>query len=137
MTRSGYTDDWDSESIGRLNLYRGAVERAVKGKRGQELLRDLVEALDSLPEKRLITSELEDGLGSYCALGAVAHHRGVDVSDLDPYDDIDVLAKRLDVAESMVREVVHLNDEVVWDIGAEAQSKRWHYMRRWAEREVL
>ena len=37
MSRSGYTDDLDAK---RYGLYRGRVASAIRGKRGQRLLRD-------------------------------------------------------------------------------------------------
>lgn len=139
MSRSGYTDDYGCDEPWKLHLYRGNVERSIAGKRGQKLLKDLVEALDEMPDKRLIEGDLDDGLGSVCALGAVAKRRGVEVIDLDPYDDIDVLAERLDIAEPMAREIVYLNDEATGydhDNPAREQERRWRYMREWAGRNL-
>lgn len=62
MSRSGYSDDDDDDGGSRLNLWRGAVERAIKGKRGQAFLRELGAALDAMPDKRLTTGELEAGM---------------------------------------------------------------------------
>ncbi len=39
MSRSGYDDNYDDEAL--CNLWRGAVERAIKGKRGQAFLREM------------------------------------------------------------------------------------------------
>lgn len=57
MSRSGYNDDYDGDGF-PLALYRENVDRAIRGRRGQVFLRDLVEALDALPEKRLISDDL-------------------------------------------------------------------------------
>ncbi len=38
MSRSGYQDDCEG-----LNLYRGTVRRAIRGKRGQAFLRELAD----------------------------------------------------------------------------------------------
>ena len=38
MSRSGYTDECEY-----LDLYRGKVERAIKGKRGQKFLQELAQ----------------------------------------------------------------------------------------------
>jgi hypothetical protein len=46
MSRSGYSDDhseWD------LIRWRGAVASAIRGKRGQAFLRELLVALDAMP----------------------------------------------------------------------------------------
>lgn len=57
MSRSGYYDDGeDPLAHGR---WRAQVLSATRGKRGQRLLRDMLEALDAMPEKRLVAHELE------------------------------------------------------------------------------
>src|SRR5690348_9943044 len=106
MSRSNYSDDcsnWD------LIKYRGRVASAIRGKRGQAFLRELLEALDNMPEKSLIADELVSD-GEYCALGAIGCKRGLDMSAYDP-DETDVLAKVFDIAEVLVREIVYENDE--------------------------
>lgn len=55
MGRSGYTYDDDD---GMLALYRGQVASALRGRRGQAFLRDLVAALDAMPDKGLIAGDL-------------------------------------------------------------------------------
>jgi hypothetical protein len=56
MSRSGYSDDYDDGNS--LAMYRGVVASAMRGKRGQAFFRDLVDALDAMPEKRLIEGDL-------------------------------------------------------------------------------
>ena len=57
MSRAGYCDDLDDPlEHGR---WRAQVRSATRGKRGQKLLRDLLAALDAMPEKRLVTDTLE------------------------------------------------------------------------------
>ncbi len=50
MSRSGYSDDCDN-----LQLWRQAVDRAISGKRGQAVLREMLASLEALPQKRLIS----------------------------------------------------------------------------------
>jgi len=90
MSRSGYSDDCDGTE---LNLYRGAVESAIRGKRGQAFLRELLADMDAMPVKELIVGRLEYD-GAYCALGVVGHARGLPLHELDSdeEDDGDVLA---------------------------------------------
>ena len=64
MSRSGYSDDCSGRE---LNLWRGAVESAIRGKRGQAFLREMLVALDAMPEKRLIAGELVTPTGEVCA----------------------------------------------------------------------
>jgi hypothetical protein len=107
MSRSGYTDDDDS---GTLGLYRAAVNRAICGKRGQGLLRDLAVALDAMPEKALAADSLVTADGEFCTLGVLGAARGIDIAKLDP-DDPEQVAKAFGIAESMAREIVWENDE--------------------------
>jgi hypothetical protein len=136
MSRHGYQDDCDD--LWSHIRYRGQVASAIRGMRGQRLLRDMVAALDAMPVKRLVAKVLEED-GEVCALGAVARHRGVDVSHIDvDYvdDDGDVpflTAKALDIAEQLAREVSYENDEL-YDATPEA---RWQRMRDWAARQIV
>lgn len=81
MSRSGYVDDFDEQWS--LIRWRGAVRSAIKGARGQAFLREMLEALEAMPDKRLIEEELEQN-GEVCALGSVGLKRGIDMKALDP-----------------------------------------------------
>lgn len=129
MSRSGYSEDCDG-----LNLYRGAVESAIRGKRGQAFLRELVETLDAMPVKRLITSELELG-GEVCALGSVGKRRGLALNDVDPYEGEEVAAK-FGIAPALAREIMWENDEGTWSWPKETPEQRWIRMRDWAVRNL-
>lgn len=109
MSRSGYGEDYECESNYYL-LYPSIVRRATNGKRGQEFFKSLAAALETLPEKRLVPNELETETGAVCALGALGKVRGVELAKLDPEDLKDV-AKTFRVAEVLVREVTHANDD--------------------------
>ena len=87
MSRSGYSecvDQWD------LIRWRGAVNSAIHGKRGQAFLVELLAALDAMPVKELISEELIDEEGQVCALGAIGVARGLDMSKLDPEEHKDM-----------------------------------------------
>src|SRR4051812_16800179 len=107
MSRSGYHDDCDDQWA--AIRYQGALKSALRGKRGQSFLRALIEALDAMPEKRLIRDALHAN-GEVCALGALGLKRGVDMSDLDPRD-AESVAATFDIAEPLARDVVYYNDE--------------------------
>lgn len=82
MSRAGYSDDLDPLDLGR---WRAQVLSALRGKRGQAFLRDLIAALDAMPEKRLVSGDLQDETGCVCALGALGRlprtsHLGADDS---------------------------------------------------------
>lgn len=57
MSRSWYCDDNDDPLA--LGRWRAQVRSATRGKRGQRLLRDMLDALDAMPEKRLVSGVLE------------------------------------------------------------------------------
>lgn len=124
MSRSGYSDDCEY-----LDLYRQAVQRAIHGKRGQIFLRELLAALDALPEKILITGELINDKGQCCAIGAVCKARRIDTARV-VYECPDSVAKAIGVTRSMAAEIAYMNDE--WESCSEKPKARWERMRRWA-----
>lgn len=129
MSRSGYSDDCDN-----LELYRGAVDRALHGKRGQAFLRELIASLDALPKKRLIRNQLIDpSSGECCAIGAVCKSREVDVAKID-YEAPEQVAREMGIARSMAAEIAFMNDER--ESLRETPEARWERMRRWAENEL-
>lgn len=130
MSRSGYVDDCDMDSWASIR-WRGAVASAMKGKRGQDFLRELLAALDALPAKRLIADDLvsEDG-AEFCAIGCVGRLRGINMADFDPYD-YEHLSKTFGIAESMVREIEFWNDDV-----STTPEQRFELVRAWVVREL-
>lgn len=160
MSRSGYTDEEDFP--GQLAMWRGRVASAIRGKRGQALLRDLLVALDAMPEKRLIATELQAD-GEFCALGVLGAQRGIDLAKLDPEDPHQV-AEAFGIAACMAQEIVYENDEVVIDHmyvdhevcgpliedrwpwhrrivscvadDPNAAEKRWQHMRAWVAKHL-
>ena len=125
MSRSGYSEDIDQWA---LICWRGQVASAIRGKRGQKLLRDLLAALDAMPEKRLISGELMDAEGEVCALGCLGKARGIDMSTVDP-DEADQVSKAFDIAPQLAREIVYENDEGRWSL--ESPESRFDRMRKW------
>lgn len=119
-----------------MNLWRGAVESAIRGKRGQALLKEMRDALDAMPQKSLITHDLVDDEGQVCALGCVAVARGIDTSKIDP-EEPEQVAKALGIAEALAREIAYENDEY-WAPWQECDdgTRRWQYMRKWVERNI-
>lgn len=128
MSRSGYSDDLGPLALGR---WRAIIASATRGKRGQQFFRDLVAALDAMPEKRLVSSKLETDDGAVCALGALGRHRGVDLASVDTYD-WEQLGKTFNVAEQLAQEVMFENDES-W---SDTPEQRWRHIRAWAERQI-
>lgn len=125
MSRSGYSDDMDDNWA--LIKWRGAVNSAIKGKCGQAFLREMLVALDALPKKKLIAEELESE-GAVCAIGAVGHVRGIDMTKLDP-EDREGVAGVFGIASAMAAEIVFENDEAgPWKETPEARFER---VRRW------
>lgn len=132
MSRSGYQDDcggWE------LIMWRGAVSSAIRGKRGQKFMLELLAALDSLPEKRLIAHELRDEDGAVCALGAIAASRRLDVARID-VDDRDAVAATFGIAPALAAEIAFINDD---DFGYQNQTpeKRFTSVREWVVEQIV
>ena len=141
MSRHGYLDEEDRP--GQFALYAQRVRNAARGKRGQAWLRELLAALDAMPVKELAAHTVASR-GECCAVGALAIHRGIDLTEItydDRYDEeaqgdrtTEWLAKQFDVANCLLRDVVYENDEGgKWD---ETPAHRWTRMRALVARLV-
>lgn len=130
MSRSGYSDDCDN-----IELYRAAVNRALRGKRGQAFLRELATEMDAMPEKVLFAGELVNEHGECCTIGVVCKARQLDVSHLD-VDDPETVARAVGIARSMAAEIEYMNDEAYWK-GGELPNERWKRMRKWVEDNLV
>ncbi len=129
MSRHGYSDDIGD--ILQLGRWRGQVASAIRGKRGQEFLRDLVKVLEAMPEKKLIAHELIEN-GQVCTLGAIGVARGIDMTDIEPSDH-ETLSDKFGIATQLVQEIEYENDESCSSDPAE----RWRQMHEWAKRHLL
>jgi hypothetical protein len=127
MSRSGYIDDFDED--GALAMWRGQVASAIRGKRGQKFLHDLLVALEALPNKSLIRDELQDKDGQVCAIGALGVKRGIDLQKLDP-EDYDAVAEAFNIAHQLAQEVAYMNDEYY---DRETPESRFQGMLTWVK----
>lgn len=161
MSRHGYTEDEGDDPLA-MGRWRGMVASTIRGKRGQAFLREVLTALDAIPDKRLISEELKTVDGEFCTLGAVGAKRGVDLEAIDP-DDYDAVAAAFGIHPILAQEIMWENDEQVsrfdyveveicgpiqpWDnrgrhkrtvrIPAEgAAERRWQHMRDWVEASI-
>jgi hypothetical protein len=128
MSRSGYSDYFDASSWENI-MWRGAVASAIRGKRGQAFLKEMLAQLDALPEKCLIAEELINEKGEVCAMGAVAKARGIDVSNVNP-EDRGRIANLLNIPYSLVAEIAFTNDEP-WFYSEESPQDRFVRVRKW------
>lgn len=158
MSRSGYSDDCDGWDLIR---WRGAVASAIRGKRGQAMLQEMLQALDAMPDKRLVSESLVTSDGDYCTLGALGRARGMDMGGIGP-EDRESVARAFGISEALAAEIMYLNDEGVvsntrwieveicgpvrpnfpeWGkhsktvsiANENAAKQRWSYMRSWVE----
>jgi len=131
MSRSGYTDGCDGWDLIR---WRGAVKSAIRGKRGQAFLREMLSALDALPDPVLITEELIDPDGDVCAVGSVGQARGMDMSLID-YEEPEEIAKAFGIARALASEIAFENDEG-WHRD-EKPADRFKRMRKWVTNQLI
>jgi len=157
MSRSGYVDDMSDEWA--AIRYRGAVSSAVRGKRGQAFLREMLAALDAMPEKRLAAGALvfdgqpdipwnpypeEDvivggdqlvtGRGEVVHIGDVCAMGCLGKARGVQMDRIDAydppqVAGLFGIAEALAREVSYVNDEDWY--GVSAPERRFARVRNW------
>lgn len=131
MSRSGYCDEMEDNWA--MICWRGAVNSAVKGKRGQAFLSDMAKALDAMLVKELIANELISAEGNVCALGAVAKQRCLKIDGLDPENSEEV-AETFGIAEALAKEIVWENDEGRY---GETPKQRWQRIRKWVAANLL
>ena len=126
MARSGYSEDCDGWELIR---WRGADASAIKGRRVQAFLRQLVAALDALPDKRLIAEKLIENDGEVCAIGSVGLLLKMDMTNLDP-ENHEQLADAFDISPALVKEIEFINDD---DFGYRTSpEERFNGVRKWA-----
>jgi hypothetical protein len=130
MSRSGYSDDLDPWD---LICWRGAVASAIRGRRGQAFLREMLSALDTMPTKRLIESELVTPTGEVCAIGAVCAARGLEVEGVDETDR-EAVGELVGIAPALAAEIAFLNDDECWHTSPES---RWALMRSWVAGQIV
>jgi hypothetical protein len=140
MSRLYFDDDWDYNVEG---LQQGWLRSAIRGKRGQQFLRELVTALDALPTPELCCGALEDAqTGCCCAFGAVRRLRGPEnvnlwfhpeEEDMSPYN----LAEPFGVSNTLAWAVVQANEEMAESNTEQARRRRWADVRAWAAGHLL
>ena len=124
------------------------------------MLRELAQALDELPEKRLAADSLVTESGDYCTLGALGRHRGLDMTSVDA-EDREAVAKIFGISEALAAEVMYINDESVnhnyhylnFEVigpmrpfethtqlrrvqNEKSAMQRWQYMRKWVTENI-
>lgn len=158
MSRSGYSEDDGDDPLAH-GRWRGAVASTIRGRPGQAFLREVLSALDAIPEKRLISNELQTVAGEFCTLGAVASARGIDLSAIDPEDFYQVAAA-FGVNPKLAQEIMWENDEAIddfkyvdvvicgpmrhWEKHAKnvrmparnTEERRWQHMRDWVQKHI-
>ena len=137
MSRYCDSDDYDYEPW-MEGQAAGAMRSAIRGRRGQRLLRDLIAGLDALPVPELAAGALEDPeTGCVCALGAVRLQRGAEAVPLrfDP-DDPDInwrhLAEPFDISETLAHAVISENEYSSKHNDEQSRRRRWQSVRAWA-----
>jgi hypothetical protein len=133
MSRSGYSEDFDD--YWQMIMWRGAVTSAIRGKRGQAFLKEMLAAMDALPERKLVAKELELD-GQVCAMGAVGKTRGLDMSNLDP-DNAGPIANAFGIAKAMAKEISYVNDECGPYYDQETPEQRFARVRRWIVGQIM
>lgn len=128
----GRVQEWDGDEdfSNQWALQAQATERALRGKRGRAVLRELEAALLAMPQPRLALGTLVAD-GEVCALGALAVHRArkpgqtfeealaeldVEISPdreryEDSFDGVDTAAARLRLTTGLAFAVVYQNDD--------------------------
>lgn len=162
MSRIEEGDCDDTESFLRGCAFEGNMQRAIHGRKGQKILRELEEALLAMPEKRLIhgkfaTTTLVAAPGGLptvdsdvCALGCLAVHREMKkglsraqavmavqsevTSDEDDggMEAITQAAGYLDLVTPLAYAIVERNDEY----GGSSPEETYKKFLKWVQKKI-
>lgn len=138
MSRSGFYeyDGWNASDQWRLICCRGAVASAIRGKRGQAFLKELLAVLEAMPDKKLIEGDLVTPQGEVCAIGSICVARGIDLTDIE-IEDYESIAHVLGIAPMLVQEIEFTNDESYFGSDEETNARhRWRVMRDWVKNRI-
>lgn len=127
MSRSGYSEEYEY-----MALWRANVERSIAGKRGQVFLKDLLAALDAMPEKRLVADVLVSSGGEVCGLGCLGKARNLNMDGVD-ISDPKLIGKLFGISGTMAAEVSFINDEY-WPCAT--PEERWVKVRAWVAESI-
>lgn len=141
--------EFDDYDLVACNLWWANIERASNGKHGQKILREMREALLSMPNRRLIEGAIYED-GEVCAVGALALHRlrrdgqiklkghadalatEADLSEeaggfSDEYETMD-FGKSLGITGVLAWRLAYINDEEVPGGSRATPEERWQYV---------
>ena len=117
-----------------MTVHSLVIAAAIRSKRGQTLLRDLLAALDAMPDKKLIAGDFVRPNGSCCALGVLGLARGIDPEYLSALgDDYDRTSKSFGVSISLIRHIQNENDHRLKNA---TQQERWAHVREWVASNI-
>lgn len=115
--RIGYSEDEDYP--GQFALWQGNCQRSLKGRAGQNALRELEAALLALPDRRLIAGKMIDAEGDVCSIGALAKYKGRDLlsephvgpdDEFEGDGEMEEIGMELGLPRLVAWKVVELND---------------------------
>jgi len=142
--------DGDGDACVPPGLWQGAFARALAGKRGQKILREIERALLDMPERRLLADHIACG-AEVCAIGAYAtwkhQQKRPDLSresiihnlEWDHYDDSESLANtaylgtQLGMPWTMAWELAEANDYLFQNCSPE---ERWERVITWVRARI-
>jgi hypothetical protein len=135
--RISYSDEEDYP--GQFELWQANCRRSMRGKQGQEELRELRAALLALADKRLIHGSLVDEEGEMCAIGAYAKHKGLDLQKFDSEDETDAVGIEAGMPALVAWKVVEMNDFEFASCSFQPISPEQRYtkMLAWVESQLL
>lgn len=143
------SDDYDFDYPNQGDLWSANVQRHLAGAKGQAILRELRDALLTLPERKLINGRLADEQGCVCTVGALAAHRGVSLKELaelvkpdERWGEVDAyeaemrtmdLGRRIGLKEVMSVTLAARNDDCWYAPLDETDEQRYERVLKWVE----
>jgi hypothetical protein len=137
MSRVTYNED---DQWGWIR-WAGAAKKAINGKQGQALLKELEAALLALPEPKLIAGEFAMSDGEVCALGALALARGVPAEEMAKWEeDPETAETKLGMSYTLAWEIIAANDDGAYPghsyYAKWTDEKRYEYVLNWIRQHL-
>lgn len=141
MGRFDGCDEYDSA---QEFFFRSSLERAIKAKSGQRILREMAEILLAMPERKLAYGAIATEAGEVCAVGAYARAKG---ADLTPYVDCDddygqgtiSLGRKVGMLKPLAEQLAWLNDYYeppYASFRGFSDEQRWQKIYEWVTSQV-
>ena len=134
---------YDEDFGGQHKLWQANCRRSINGRKGQRALREMEQALLSMPVKHIYRDVLVDSTGEVCAIGAMMVQQHIDVGmsreqaiaaccDLDP-SNTEEIGVAIGIPRMVAWSIAVENDDE-WHI--RPPKRRYEHLLSWVQERI-